>query len=234
MPFGKNAVIHLEHGGTDESTEHYETVAYWYGLPSPSLVETDELQIGDAAAERAHNYSSPQASLPYNISSRYEWGVDRLNGKEIYPELQDRGRTTKGTSQFRLRLRPDNLGVLLRRKLDYSFPDQRAEVYVSDTPASEWKFAGAWYLAGSNSVVYSNPQQELGATEHKVETSNRRFRDDEFLVARDLTHGKKAIWIRIKFTPLNRPPYPGYPLSEQAWSEIKYTAYCFITPKIPK
>jgi len=234
MPFGKNAVIHLEHGGTDESTEHYETVAYWYGLPSPSLVETDELQIGDAAAERAHNYSSPQASPPYNISSRYEWGVDRLNGKEIYPELQDRGRTTKGTSQFRLRLRPDNLGVLLRRKLDYSFPDQRAEVYVSDTPASEWKFAGAWYLAGSNSVVYSNPQQELGATEHKVETSNRRFRDDEFLVARDLTHGKKAIWIRIKFTPLNRPPYPGYPLSEQAWSEIKYTAYCFITPKIPK
>ena len=35
MPFGKNAVIHLEHGGENESTEHYETVAYWYGLPTP-------------------------------------------------------------------------------------------------------------------------------------------------------------------------------------------------------
>ena len=33
MPFGKNAGIHLEHGGTNESTEHYETVTYWYGLP---------------------------------------------------------------------------------------------------------------------------------------------------------------------------------------------------------
>ena len=26
MPFGKNARIRLEHGGTNESTEHYETV----------------------------------------------------------------------------------------------------------------------------------------------------------------------------------------------------------------
>ena len=76
MPFGKNAVIHLEHGGKNESTEHYETVAYWYGLPTPSVVETDRLQIGDAAAEHAHDYSSPQASAPYTFSSRYEWGVD--------------------------------------------------------------------------------------------------------------------------------------------------------------
>ena len=192
MPFGKNAVIHLEHGGKNESTEHYETVAYWYGLPTPSLVETDRLQIGDAAAEHAHGYSSPQASAPYTISSRYEWGVDTLNGKVIYPEEQDTGRTTKGTSEFRLRLRPDNLGVLLRRKLDYSFPDQRAEVYIADKPKSEGKLAGIWYLAGSNTVVYSNPKEELGATEHNVETSNRRFRDDEFLVSRELTQGQKG------------------------------------------
>jgi Protein of unknown function (DUF2961) len=231
MPFGKNAVIHLEHGGDNESTQHYETVAYWYGLPTPSLVETDRLQIGDAAAERAHGYSSPQASAPYPLSSRYEWGVDTLNGKVIYPEEQDRGRTTKGTSAFRLRLRPDNLGVLLRRKLDYSFADQRAEVYVADKPQSEGKLAGTWYLAGSNTVVYSNPAEELGATEHKVETSNRRFRDDEFLVSRNLTRGKKAIWVRIKFTPVNRPLFPGYPVGERAWSEIRYTAYCFITPE---
>ena len=231
MPFGKNAVIHLEHGGNNESTEHYETVTYWYGLPAPSLVETDRLQIGDAAAERAHGYSSPQASAAYTFSSRYEWGVDTLKGKVVYPEEEDRGRTTKGTSEFRLRLSPDNLGVLLRRKLDYSFPDQRAEVYIADKARSEWKLAGIWYLAGSNTVVYSNPKEELGATEHKVETSNRRFRDDEFLVPRDLTRGRKAIWVRIKFTPVNRPLFPGYPIGDRAWSEIRYTAYCFVTPK---
>src|ERR1700734_2934834 len=37
MPFGKKAIIHLEHGGNNESTEHYETVAYWHGFSTPSL-----------------------------------------------------------------------------------------------------------------------------------------------------------------------------------------------------
>jgi hypothetical protein len=34
----------------------------------------------------------------------------------------------------------------------------------------------------------------------------------------------------VKFTPVNRPLFPGHPLAEQAWSEIKYTAYCFVLP----
>jgi hypothetical protein len=230
MPFGKNAVIRLEHGGMNESTQHYETIAYWYGLPSPSLVETDQLQIGNASDERSHGYYSPQASEPYTITSRYEWGVDTLNGKEIYPAEQDKGRTTKGTSEFKLRLNADNLGVLLRRKLDYSFADQRAEVYIADKSKSNWKLAGTWYLAGSNTCVYSNPKEELGATQHIVETSNRRFRDDEFLISRELTQGRKTIWVRIKFTPVNRSLFPGYPVGERAWSEIKYTAYSFVRP----
>jgi hypothetical protein len=107
-------------------------------------VETDQLKIGDAADERSHGYKSPDASAPYTISSRYEWGVDTLNGKEIYPEEQDQGRTTTRTSEFHFKLRADNLGVLLRRKLDYSFPDQRAEVFVADKRGAQWKPAGIW------------------------------------------------------------------------------------------
>jgi hypothetical protein len=37
--------------------------------------------------------------------------------------------------------------------------------------------------------------------------------------------------VRIKFTPVNRPLFPGYPIGDRAWSEIRYTAYCFINPK---
>src|SRR5258708_7023481 len=141
MPFGKNARICLEHGGTNESTEHYETVTYWYGAPGPSLVKTDELQIGEERSEQDHHYHSPQASPAYEITSRYEWGVDHLKvgGKEIeiYPPHTDRGRTTKVTSAFTLKLEPKNFGVLLRRKLDYAFPNQRAEVYVADASQGE-------------------------------------------------------------------------------------------------
>ena len=91
--------------------------------------------------------------------------------------------------------------------------------------------AGIWYLAGSNTCVYSNPKTELGAAQHVVETSNRRFRDDEFLIPRELTAGRSAIRIRVKFAPVAIPLYPGYPLGELAWSEMRYTAYSFVMPR---
>ena len=232
MPFGKNALIRLEHGGQNESTEHYQTVTYWYGAHHPSLIKIDELKIGNPESEEGHQYSSPSASAPYEITSRYEWGVDTLNGKEVYPAETDQGRRTAGQSEFAIRIRPDNYGVLLRRKLDYSYPNQRAEVYVADATGSSptWKAAGVWYLAGGNTCVYSNPKEELGATQHLVQTSNRRFRDDEFIIPRDLTRGRSAIRVRIKFTPVKIPLFPGHPLPELAWSELRYDAYCWVLP----
>jgi hypothetical protein len=234
MPFGKNALIRLEHGGLNDSTEHYQTVTYWYGLNRPSLIKTDELKVGDAASENAHGYTSPEASPSYEITSRYEWGVDTLKGKEIYPAQTDVGRKTVGSSEFTLRLEPGNYGVLLRRTLDYQFPNQRAEVFVAKVnegkASGAFKPAGVWYLAGANTCVYSNPKDELGATQHLVQTSNRRFRDDEFLVPRKLTEGRSAIRVRIKFTPVATPLFPGQPLPELAWSELRYDAYCFVMP----
>jgi Protein of unknown function (DUF2961) len=236
MPFGRNAVISLEHGGQDDSTEHYQTVTYWYGLNRPSLVKTDELKIGSAESERAHQYSSPAASPPYEISSRHEWGVDTLQSKEIYPAHTDCGRKTTGMSEFNLKLAPGNLGVLLRRKLDYQFSNQRAEVSVARVKDGKvtggFKPAGVWYLAGGNTCVYSNPKGELGATQHVVQTSNRRFRDDEFLIPRKLTSGQSEVRIRIRFTPVRIPLFPGEPLPELAWTELRYDAYCFVLPAL--
>jgi hypothetical protein len=57
-------------------------------------------------------------------------------------------------------------------------------------------------------------------------------RDDEFLVPRDLTQGRSTIRVRVKFTPVKIPLFPGEPLPELAWSEIRYDTYCFILPKV--
>lgn len=157
-----------------------------------------------------------------------------MKGREIYKATTDFGRTTKTASEFLLKIDPKNLGVMLRRKLDYSFPNQRAEVYISDAGSKkdELKPAGIWYLAGSNTCVFSSPgdHDELGATQHIVQTSNRRFRDDEFLIPRELTRSRSAIHVRVKFTPVTIPLFPGYALSDLAWSEMRYTAYSFIMP----
>lgn len=234
MPFGKNAIIQLEHGGNNESTEHYETVTYWYGSPGATLVQTDELKIGDVESEKKHEYHSPDASEPYEITSRYEWGVDRLHGKTTYPSHTERGRKTAGVSEFTLQVDPKNLGVLLRRKLDYSFPNQRAQVSILNRDGKTWDAAGIWYLAGANTCIYSNPPDELGATQHNVQTSNRRFRDDEFLVPRDLTAGRDKIRLQVRLTPVTIPLFPGHPFSNTtlAWSEIHYKAYSYRFPTV--
>ncbi|MCL4195085.1 MAG: hypothetical protein KJZ87_25320, partial [Thermoguttaceae bacterium] len=93
-----------------------------------------------------------------------------------------------------------------------------------------------WCLAGSNTCYHSYPRKEdggeLGKSNPVVQTSNRRFRDDEFLVPRELTRGRAAIRIRVEFKPANIPLLPGRPVDEQAWSEIGYQAYCYILPEV--
>src|SRR4029078_13546684 len=102
-----------------------------------------------------------------------------------------------------------------------------------DQTPRQWMAAASWYLAGSNRCVYSNPKDELGATQHRPQTSNRRFRDDEFLVPRALTEGRSLVRFRVQLTPIERQLFPGHPLPELAWSEIRYSAYCFVMPEAP-
>jgi hypothetical protein len=397
MPFGNRALIRFEHGGENESTEHYRSVTYWYGLPSPSLVLTDTLVIGDAQSEASHDYVSPDASTPYEIESRYEWGPDHvshalggplaqpadaieyafdapagsyelwielatsdgtfdagiwpqldadigtdtldhrymgtmgyLNGGaaprrfrfqtaalpaarvaladgrhqlriqprfgcacvgrvlltpgrvkrppfdlkleageillgpteaqihgafervadqdaaerttvvltrsppelEVYPARTRLARRTEGSSELTLEVEPDNHGVMLRRTLDYAYAHQRALVSVDG--GEGWADAGVWYLAGSNTVYHSFPiaAGELGAVTPTVITSNRRFRDDEFLLPVALTRGKKHIRVRLTFAPRNPPLLVGAEPAATAWTEIEYRAYCYVMPQV--
>ena len=132
------------------------------------------------------------------------WGPDHHGARMHFPAEQDRVRTMKGTSRFKMRLDPSNLGVMLRRKFDYLYPNQRAKVWVRpDKPGAAWKYVGQWYTAGSNTCVYSYPRSEgeLGKTQHTIITGNRRWREEEFLVPRHLTEGVKRLAIKIQHVP---------------------------------
>ncbi len=171
MPFGKNALIRLEHGGTNESTEHYETVTYWYGLPAPSLVKTDELRVGDEASETQHRYASPEASQPYEITSRYEWGVDTLKGRGDLPAAH--GPRAEDEDKFGVHAadRPAEPRRDAAAQAGLCVPEPAGGgVRQRSGKEPDWKPAGIWYLAGSNTCVYSYPpnRDELGATRHVV------------------------------------------------------------------
>ena len=247
MPFGNRAVIQLEHGVGNLSKEHYETVTYWYGLPAPSLIKTDELNVGNLTSEKSHNYISPQASDVQSIISRYELGMDHipqqaygldlskhedyLFGTENFPAHVQNGRFTRGNSEFTIKLNADNYGAMIRRTLDYSFPNQKAEIYVADEDGGDWQYVGIWYLAGSNTCVQSWPQGELDKRLYNVKTSNRCFRDDEFLIPAKFTQGKTSLRIKVKHVAAEMELYPGMPFPKQsAWSELRYQVYSYVMP----
>lgn len=225
MPFGRNARIQLEHGGVDDSTEHYRSVVYWYGRPAACLTPTDALHVGDPIDEAAHRYDSATASAPVAITSRW----DGLGPDAGDPLETDVGRTMTDTSTFALAIDPRNRGVLLRRKLDYALPDQRAEVSVADDRnGAPFVPVGIWYLAGSTTCLYSNPPGELDAATNTVQTVDRRWREDEFLLPHSATQGRTSIRVRIHHAPTSSPLYPGAPATPRSWSEVRYTAYSYV------
>ena len=173
---------------------------------------------------------------PYTLVSRYEWGPDHRGARMHFPAEQDEVRTMKGASQFKMRLDPNNLGVMLRRKFDYLYPNQCAKVWVRpDRAGAEWQYVGLWYTAGSNTCVYSYPRSEgeLGKTQHTVITSNRRWREEEFLIPRHLTKGIKRLEIKIEHVPDNKELFPSQPFpAESLWSESRYWAYCYKMPTV--
>jgi hypothetical protein len=249
IPFGRNARFTLEHGGTNDTSEHYQTVTYWYGLQQPALIQTDEFDVGNAESEKMHQYVSPNATAPETLASRHEVGVDHIPArkgqaaKEAVRVLSDDGRRTTTHSDFDLTIRPGALGVMLRRRLDLQYPNQKAIVYVADAKSAKpnWQEAGTWYTAGGNTVVFAEPRTipeakrkqhvELMPPVHIAQTSNRRWRDDEFLLPVKLTRGRDKIRVRCQFFPVNEPLFPGHPLQDEAWTEFRYWAYCFIMPK---
>ncbi|RLC46109.1 MAG: hypothetical protein DRI23_12750 [Candidatus Cloacimonadota bacterium] len=236
MPFGKNARIQFEHGAENETNEHYESVTYWYGTPTASLILTDELDIGNEVSEKEHLYSVKSASNVSEVESRYEWGVDHLDGDEIYPSHTELERHHTGESQFTLQINSENIGVMLRRKFDYLYPNQRAEVFVKKE--TKWISQGFWYSPGSNTCVLAQPKTNKWQAEAEEEppvneerTVNRRFYESEFYIGKSFTKGLNKIEIKIVFAPKEKELWKGHPFPEKsAWSEIRYSAYSYIEP----
>jgi hypothetical protein len=223
-------------------------VTYWYGLNKPALLLTDELDVGNEADEKRHDFRSPDATAPEQLATRFELGIDHLpllNGlesKPLYSAVSDDGRRTKTSTEFTLNITNNNLGVLLRRRLDLNYPNQKARVSVSDAEGPvQWREVGSWYTAGGNPAVFGDPlglpkeslkvHPELAAPAHIVWSSDHRWREDEFMLPRQLTEKRSRIRVRLEFQPVGLPLFPGHPLQEEAWTEFRYWAYCFVMPR---
>jgi hypothetical protein len=167
VPFTTHIRAGIEHGGWNQFDVDMESVMCWYQSPQPLSVRTDEVDVANATSESAHGYSATGTTWQGTTIRAYE-------GDEDTVAITDDGRrlaSATGASEFTVSISPaDNAGLLLRRRLDYSYPRQKARVLIDGTPA------GTWYDAGSNTW----------------------FADSEFMVPESLTQGKTSATVRIE------------------------------------
>ena len=166
-------------------TRDYHGAVFYYGIDTPTLVQTDALDVGTPSAEQAHAYRSDGETV--TLTSRYEgcsFEDKQFSGSFVPGEVTDTGRAVKTASEFTVAIRPDNEGVRLRRRSDQRFGRQRARVFVDGQPVTE----RTWYRADRNPHL--------------------RWLEDEFEIPAHYTKGKTQIRVKLDFQPtvLHLPP----------------------------
>jgi hypothetical protein len=237
VPFGRRAVLELKHGSHNDGREHYEGVAYWYGTNDASLILTDTVDV--CAGGPTHGLVSSDAQPPYELTSRFENGPheDYFAQNEYYPEHTGMARSSVGVTEFDADILPENLGLMLRRRFDFRYPNQLARVSVCAD--GEWHEVGEWYSPGSSTMVLSAPwgdtgdftEDELLPPQHVVLSSEKHWKEDEFLIAARFTAGQSRVRIRLEHIPVERDLHPGFPFPERScWSEGIYFVFSYRLP----
>nr|WP_275403954.1 DUF2961 domain-containing protein [Pseudonocardia acidicola] len=166
VPFRRRIRVSIEHGGHNDTTTDAWTLAYYYHQPRTRLVLTDTLDVGNPAGEAAHAYRISAQTWAGTRTYQYEGNADTV-------DVVDSGRAHRGESRFDMAIDPGNAGVVLRRRLDQTIANQRADVDV------DGELIGPWYVAGGNAFS--------------------QWRDADFLIPPSATAGKKTMAVRIRF-----------------------------------
>lgn len=172
--FTSGIVAGQEHGGTDDAPVNDETIAFWYGRPQVTGVQTDSLTIGNASSEAAHGYTETNSCLPRQLTATFEGDDGPYEG--LAPANYTATEQQLGSPiSFTLKTDPDNQGVVLDRTSDQDLGYQAADVYVNGTYAGEW-------------------QQQLANPYH-------RWLDDSFQIPANLTFGQPELTIKLVHVP---------------------------------
>jgi hypothetical protein len=148
----------------------YSGAVYYYGTDEPAMALTDVVDVGSLHSEKAHDYKVAGETRKGFLVSQYEGDWNIHSG--------DDGRSFSGSSEFTVKIAPENRGIRLRRKFDQANPGQRARVSVDGKPVAERN----WYEPWQNSYL--------------------RWGEDEFDVPAGYTAGKSSVRIKIECIPL--------------------------------
>jgi hypothetical protein len=94
----------IEHGPRDDRVARYTTLAFLYSTPG-ALVESDRLDLANAASRAEHAYVAAGEGPPWRRANRFEPGGEDV---EIATFAH------QGIARFRMRLAPHSRGAVLR------------------------------------------------------------------------------------------------------------------------
>jgi hypothetical protein len=152
-----------------------ESVAFFYGRPSPGIALTDQLDVGNKDSEAAHAYRVTGDRK--EIKGKYWYDGEFNNVLFATPPIEDDGASFAGSSQFTVKIDPANSGVRLRRRLDKAMSRQMAAVYVDGVKVAE----RPWY-----NVDCEKTYRDI------------RWVESDFEIPAKYTKGKNSITVKIE------------------------------------
>ena len=136
-PFRRELRFGIEAGDCNNQPMLHSGLLLYYGTGESGFLDgADELDIGNAASEQAHDYVATDV-----VAEEYLEAFDESGTQGMW--LKDFVRYVAGTSEFTIRVPLGNAGVRLRRRSDQERGRQRARVLVDGVLVRErtWCFA---------------------------------------------------------------------------------------------
>lgn len=188
VPFQDSILFCQDHGHdfTHDKDGTFRSAVFYYWHPRSRLTLTDQFDVADVASDKAHNYRITTSGVQ---GLRIDEAAYEGNFTELF---KDSGYWHAGESNFTVRIKPDNDGVRLRKRINQLAYHQAVEVYVDEQPA------GVWFEQGSQYHVLQEKEMKVAGYSHDWRDINKRFRDTEFEIPVALTRGKTSLNLRMK------------------------------------
>ena len=136
VTFTNHVRLSLEHGlVNDFGVDKLDTLVYLYYKPTLRTVRTDVLDVGTAASESAHAYTTSGIVTTATKTQSFEGDY-----RDVF--YTDNGKAVSGYTQFTTAINPANSGVLLRNRFDQSYLIQEATVSVDGRAVGTWRAIG--------------------------------------------------------------------------------------------
>lgn len=149
------------------------TIFYYKSRAKELLKQTDEVDVGNTVSEKKHNYSIKGQTRTEELTSSY----DGYEQKADFDVQTDNGRAFNGSSEFIVKLNPENSGVKLRKRINRSGNGvQTAKVYVDGIDT------GIWHIVQSSFAPIDQAWQE-----------------SEFEIPEQFTKGKEKATIKLEY-----------------------------------